>query len=464
MKKSFLISLALGCLANSIYAQNRSCSVENDSIVTSFESKQLEALTPTYLDGVYADNGWWSNWFVSVHGGVSGFAGTPSGCGDFTDHVSPALQVGLGKWFTPAVGGRVSYQGMKFKDLNKFSCSYQNLHADFMYNVSSHLRKNLNTLPKWDFVPFLGVGVVHNSNAGKQPFAVSYGVMGRYRISERIHLSAELSGTTAFQNLDGVGKTNRLGDNLFNASIGLTATIGKVGWKRVIDAKPYIAQNDMLINNIYTLREQNEKLSKKLEYDEQALRELRKIMEIEGLLGKYKTMEKAAEESCAYPKNNYSGLNSLRARLANKNWNGKEEDYKPELANGSAEVSFDVYVKEMLNGSKPIGAPIYFFFRVNTDKLVYSSQYVNIKEIARVVKKYGLKVKVIGAADSKTGSVEKNKKLSDKRAAYISKRLKDYGVQEKNIIPCIFGGIDKYSPKEANRFTSVYLYAPSVKE
>jgi hypothetical protein len=53
----------------------------------------------------------------------------------------------------------------------------------------------------------------------------------------------------------------------------------------------------------------------------------------------------------------YSGLASLRARLAHKDWNGKDS-----IAGQSSE------------DHKLIGVPFYFFFRINTCTLVKSEQ------------------------------------------------------------------------------------------
>ena len=53
---------------------------------------------------------WGINWFIEVKGGASAFLGSPIGCRDVFDRVKPALQVGLGKWFTPAIGGRIGFQ------------------------------------------------------------------------------------------------------------------------------------------------------------------------------------------------------------------------------------------------------------------------------------------------------------------------------------------------------------------
>ena len=64
----------------------------------------LQTLKPTYLTNVSEAANWGRNWFIEVKGGASAFLGSPIGCGDVFDRLSPALQVGIGKWFTPAVG------------------------------------------------------------------------------------------------------------------------------------------------------------------------------------------------------------------------------------------------------------------------------------------------------------------------------------------------------------------------
>ena len=51
----------------------------------------------------------------------------------------------------------------------------------------------------------------------------------------------ELSGTTTFQDFDGYGKANRLGDHMLSLTAGFSFHIGKVGWKRAIDPSPISA-------------------------------------------------------------------------------------------------------------------------------------------------------------------------------------------------------------------------------
>ena len=102
-------------------------------------------------------------------------------------------------------------------------------------------------------------------------------------------------------------------------------TIGKVGHKRIIDAKPYMSQNEWLLDYANGLSSRNRYLTKRVHEDEQCMAEYRKILEIEGLLDLYKdrlTDKGHTKIKSLYPKNDYSGLNSLRARLANRGWDG----------------------------------------------------------------------------------------------------------------------------------------------
>ena len=90
--------------------------------------------------------------------------------------------------------------------------------------------------------------------------------------------------------------------------------------------------------------------------------------------------------------------------------------------------------------------------------LTDSSQLINLDEIARVVKEYGLVVKVTGAADSATGNAVINNRLSDNRADYIVRLLEQRGVDNKKILKVSEGGIDRFNPDEANRHTKIELH------
>jgi len=123
-----------------------------------------------------------------------------------------------------------------------------------------------------------------------------------------------------------------------------------------------------------------------------------------------------------------------------------------------AYIAGNKYLHILKSGKKYIGAPIYFFFKIGTHELTENAQFINIKEVSEVIKKYGLQARIIGAADSETGTPEINERLSVERADYIAGLLKAHGVDETHIQKKHRGGIDSYEPLNGNRNTCVVLY------
>ena len=240
---------------------------------------------------------------------------------------------------------------------------------------------------------------------------------------------------TTAKNFDDIGTSTKFGDHMLAVSAGLSFTIGKTGWKRVIDAAPYIEENVYLRDYIDQMKMENGRLQKRLAGEDDV-----------------KTI---------YPKNSYSGLNSLRARLSMsgssnlQDSNMDSEDWKAD-GNGKNEglTDEDDYTNQIRIS---LGTPVYFFFQINSDKLVDDSQMVNLDEIARIAKDENLKVSISGAADSATGTQSGNQELGQRRANYIAKSLVERGIKDSQIQIKNLGGIDKYEANEANRFTIVIL-------
>ena len=324
MTKKIIFIMAAFC---SLQVRAAVQSPESDTVrcMSLYEGFELfQPLQPSYLDGVIVPVHGSGNWFVSMAGGVTAFLGTPLGCEDLFGRIKPSYSLAVGKWFTPAVGARINYSGLQFKDCMLSTQNYHHVHADLMWNLLGSRYAKQDKV-RWGLSPFAGVGLVHNATNGNNPFALSYGIQGQYRFSQRVSAIVELSGMTTFQDFDGYGRVNRLGDHMLTLSAGLAFHIGKVGWKRVVDAVPYIRQNEFLTDYSNTLSEKNRQYAKSLDMDRRTLAELKKILEIEGLLDTYSHLFDVDEDSgrSTYPKNNYSGLNSLRARLRNRNWDGK---------------------------------------------------------------------------------------------------------------------------------------------
>ena len=391
----------------------------SDSVYVATYNEQVpQPLSPTYLDNTVAGSSLAANWFISVKGGANAFIGKPIGCEDLFGRTKPLFSASIGKWFSPHYGARASFQGFKFIDSNIRSCGFQSVHMYLLYNICNGYRYSEKGIGKWGVIPFLGVGIINNAAAKKNPFALSYGIDVQYRISDKLVISAELASTTTHQDFDGIGDARNLGDHLLQASIGLTVNIGKTGWKRIIDPMPYVYQNDWLIQH-------SEQLMKKLE---------RQKTEIED------------KETERMPKNDYSGLNSLRTRMGQK-----EEVVIPACAG--------VVTTPVVPPTESIGAPVNFFFKQGTDELTNLSQILNIIEIANLAKKQNYRIEIIGAADEATGTAEGNKELSIRRANHISLLLQKHGVEAGSITCFHEGGVSKYKPVEINRYAKVKIFA-----
>ena len=524
-------SLSVSANANVASPQKRMTELKN-----AVTERMLKPVEPTCLEGSFISDGWRSNWFLGVSGGVNAFVGSPLGCEDLFGRMMPALQVQAGKWFTPSVGSRLVYQGLRFKDSNIRSKGYGSFHMDMLWNPFAVFYKGTEK-PRFDAMPYVGVGFIHNNDLSTNPFAFSYGIQGRYRVTDRFHITAELGGTTTFKSFDGVGSSTSMGDNMLSLTAGISWTIGKVGWKKVVDPRPYIDQNDRLIAYAYSLRDHNRDLTSRHNHDLRVIGELKKILKIEGLLRKHgpriakmeSDMRNGDSKLSAFPKNDYSGLNSLMARLrgygydtddlsdlfsseddddvfgsdlngnlsgqgegdnlfANNGVNGSDSDGNASraysdnsntgddgngsgttvdgdgLKNGDGKVhifgdgSWADYLRSISDGKECIGAPIYFFFRLGTSNLTDQSQLINLDEIARLANKYGLSVRVTGAADSATGTDKINNRLSSSRANYIADQLKQRGISSHNLKITSKGGISDHKPIEANRHSRIELY------
>lgn len=430
MKKKILLLSMLAISGMSVNAQH--VDSQTDSIHEDFvqvDEVLLRPLQPTYLSRSKDGFGWNSNWFVEAKGGCTAFLGNPVGCGDLFDRTSPVLQIGIGKWFNPSIGGRIEFQGMKFKNANRQMMSYQSVHADFMYNITGTLGQNDEGISRWDLVPFAGVGIIRNADwrngclcpgvmSNNHPFAIDYGIQVGYRLTDRLHLIAEISGLTTTRSFDAVGTSARFGDTMLNLSAGLSVTIGKTGWKRTVDARPYVRQNDYLLERCRMLEKQLDQCKNK--------------------------NEENASLSKNY-RNDYRGLNSLRFRMSAEGANYDEE--------ANADSSLESNPKESIT----IGVPVFFYFKLNSNHLVDESQLSNLDEIAKLAISESLNISISGSADNATGNERVNQKLSKSRAQYIGQELVSRGVSREKIMAVSRGGIDKYTPIEANRLTVVVL-------
>lgn len=452
----------------------------------------------SYNKDVVESPGWKGNWFVGANGGINALLGTPMGCNDLGGRIKGQFGINAGKWFTPTVGSRLSFNGYWLDNAQKESQDGWGVSSEILWNLTNSLYGN-HDKTRFGLIPYLGVGMLHNRQAQTNPFAISYGVIAQYGLTSRLKLNLELGCKTTFSDFDGYGKPNRFGgDNILSLSAGVSFTLGNAGFRKVVDTRPVMLDNSRLRELCLSLSDENHRLSRKSSNDDRIVTELKKILEIEGLLSRYGNIfnkETENDETVShFPVNDYSGLNSLRARLkgAKNDYSSKmlkniedlngiddETDYIDSLINNEstdsisgldyannggapsdsiAELNNDNYLALIKSGQKCIGSPIFFFFDLGTVNLTDSSQLVNLDEIVRVAKQYGLTLRVTGAADSGTGTNEINHRLGNDRADYIISQLQKRGIGTSLITKINQGGIDSFNPDEANRHCKIELF------
>lgn len=191
-----------------------------------------------------------------------------------------------------------------------------------------------------------------------------------------------------------------------------------------------------------------------------------------------------------HPVNDYDGLNSLRKRLANPSWDGysslfesigtglKVEDGRivplskksestdtvsPETSSATSVQEsaspLKPYLQQMERGEVPIGAPVFIFFRLAGTYVTDSRQLLSVNAAADLAIAQNLRVRITGAADSATGSAEKNEALAKARAEHIASLMKKRGVPEDRIEILSQGGTTSFEPLSANRNCRIELFA-----
>ena len=191
-----------------------------------------------------------------------------------------------------------------------------------------------------------------------------------------------------------------------------------------------------------------------------------------------------------HPVNDYDGLNSLRKRLANPSWDGysslfesigtglKVEDGRIVPLSKKSESSDAVspetssatsvqesasplkpYLQQMERGEVPIGAPVFIYFRLAGTYVTDSPQLLSVNAAADLAIAQNLRVRITGAADSATGSAEKNEAIAKARAEHVASLMMKRGVPDDRIEVLSQGGTVSYEPLSANRNCRIELFA-----
>ena len=377
--KKFMISLALASFA----------------MFSTAQETVSEVVVPTKSHSVVT-NSFGSNWFVGVNGGVNLYNGVFMNGENVLDHVSPALDVYVGKWHTPGFGWRIAYRGLNIQTYKELDhAAFMNYHFDAMFNLCN-LIGGYKEDRVWNVIPYVGVGwaartasnydSANSMTSGKWTGTISanYGILQSFRVAKRWAINLELAGSF-FRNgfSSKAGKSGH--DMMFTATAGVTFNLGKVGWDNAPDVEA--------LQGIYNGM-------------------------IDGLQGQL-------DDALAANKEKQNQIKAL-------------EDANKALENELAAAK----------SVKPVKVSESIFFAFGSSKIASKKEELNIKAYAEAAKAAGAKVKVVGFADV-VGSSEYNTKLSQARAEAVAEILKANGAEVESVVG--YGESEEYKERFLNR-------------
>lgn len=258
MKKNLLFAAVCALAVSPVFAQTS----DREETVYSTDKYKVET------------NRFWNNWFITVGAGAQVYFGDHDKQCDFGDRIAPALDVAVGKWFTPGIGVRLMYSGLKVKGatkhpgdpnavsshgtgdpvkgggaphwLEKQKFNMSNLHMDVMFNLSN-LFCGYNPKRVWNVSPYLGVGWAH---VGDKPrfndITANVGLLNTWRLCDALDLNLDVRGFLVNDEFDGERGDER-GEGMVTATIGLTYKFKRRGWDR---SKTIVRYDDAALNEM----------------------------------------------------------------------------------------------------------------------------------------------------------------------------------------------------------------------
>lgn len=345
-------------------------------------------------------NSFWSNWFISAGGGAQIYFGDHDRQASFGDRLSGALDIAVGKWFSPEIGVRLMYSGLSAKGATKWENNFEalpsahgtgvpldgggaphylqkskfnffNIQIDAMFNASNIIW-GYNEKRVYNLSPYVGLGVMRVSDKpAETAIAGHFGLLNSFRLTSCLDLNLDIRGTLVNDDFDGE-PGGRKGEGLLTATLGLTYKFSPRGWNR----------GKNVIRTVYN------------------------TAEIKAMQEKLRQM---SEEN---------------ARL------------QEAIANGNKEEAQTI-VKQIASSNLVV-------FPIGKSTLSNEAR-VNLGMLAEVIKKGDPHsvYTITGYADEGTGSEELNRELSKERAdAVYDCLVKEFGISQSQLRIDYKGGVD----------------------
>ena len=223
MRKFFLTILSVALAATSVFAQE-------------------VAKKPSFKG--FETNGFWSN--IEVSGGLgigTAFTNRPD-LGAHSERFGIQGHLSVTKWLHPVVGLRAELQGGEFKNFHptygKMEWPYLFGHIDVMVNLSNWIGGYREDRVYYA-VPYVGGGYLAtnftnsskraNHSGAQQDLALAYGLLNKFRVSQRFDVNLELKGLLVQGD---VCPAELKGAYLYgwSATVGVTYRFKNRGWVR----------------------------------------------------------------------------------------------------------------------------------------------------------------------------------------------------------------------------------------
>ena len=370
----------------------------------------------------YEAGGFKDNWFIGIGGGVNLYMGEHDRQVKFFNRLAPAMDVYVGKWFTPSVGFRLAYSGGqgfgatnlvtglinstgtridsdyltdKYLESNP-DTGHQPLHwQEFhIWNIHADLMVNLMNLfggykeRVYELSPYIGVGLARTYalKSNENHFCNNringiVGLFNSFRLCDALDLNVDVRGVLVPQDFEGELGVRPGGGETYESEGYVTATIGLA----------------------YTFKPRGWGLSKNRTVYETKTR-----------------VETVVDED------------ALNAALA------KNKELEDELANAKAQTKTEVV-------SSLLSPELYIAFPFNKSTLSGEARVTltNLANILNAVEDMDVVYKISGYADQQTGSEESNLKLSEERAQAVYDYLvNELGVDPEKLEIEAVGGVD----------------------
>ena len=353
--------------------------------------------------GPYETNRFGDNWFIGAGGGINMFWN--EGLDADNLKIAPSIDFNFGKWFTPAVGMRLGYQGINsqvWSDtptllgpardadsqmyLEKFGYMY--VHGDFLWNMSDALGGYKQTR-FWNFVPYLHAGYfrtygLDNVEFSDNEIAAGAGLLHNLRLVERLDLIVDMRATVVNARVRGAS----------GVAVLPTVTMGlavDLGWPAFVRTSTVLGEFEAIsVDQIAAL----EATALALEIANESLQE------------------------------NNAMLNASNGKL-----NKEVKNLKSKLSESA--FSATEFFDEM--------GPAVVFFNIGKavldDKEMAHMDFIANNILTKVDQDTKIHITVAGTADGTTGTLKRNQYLSKARGEYVMNLLtQKYGISPDRIV------------------------------